>query len=72
MQYNEKMREIRRAANKTQEDVADHLKITRPQYQLYESGKRMIPINLLKEFCELFQVSADFILGLPEGLRRSF
>lgn len=65
--YN-RMRDIRKDNDKTQQQVADHLSIQRNQYQLYESGKRYIPIDLFIKFCEYFEVSADYILGLEKGL----
>ena len=65
--YN-KMKEIRKDADKSQKDVAEILKITQQQYQLYESGKRYIPVDLLIIFCNYFHVSADYILGLPSDM----
>lgn len=61
--YN-RMRAVREDSDTSQRTIAEHLKITRQQYQLYESGKRYIPIDLLIEFCRYFHVSADYILGL--------
>ena len=34
----------------------------------YENGKRPLPIDRLKKLCEYYNVSADYILGLPEKL----
>lgn len=67
--FYERMKQIRKDADKSQQDVADLLQITRQQYQLYESGKRYIPVDMLKIFCKSFNVSADYILGLPDTLR---
>ncbi len=61
--YN-RMRAVREDSDTSQRTIAEHLKITQQQYQLYESGKRYIPIDLLIEFCRYFHVSADYILGL--------
>jgi transcriptional regulator with XRE-family HTH domain len=66
--YHERLEETRLDHDETQEITAKKLKITRQQYQLYESGKRKIPIDKLKIFCEHYGVSADYILGLPKGL----
>jgi len=66
--FYERMKQIRKDADKSQQDVADLLHITRQQYQLYESGKRYIPVDLLITFCKAFNVSADYILGLPDTL----
>jgi len=67
-EFYKKMKEIRQDAEETQQNIADILNITRPQYQLYESGKRYMPIDLFIKFCEHYKVSADYILGLPKGL----
>lgn len=66
--FYERMRQTRKDSDKSQQDVADLLQITRQQYQLYESGKRYIPVDLLATFCKYFNVSADYILGLPDDL----
>ena len=49
--YN-KLKEIRKDADKSQKEIAEILKITQQQYQLYETGKRYMPIDLLIEFCK--------------------
>lgn len=69
MLYHNRMREVREDRDLKQEDVAEQLKITRQQYQLYESGKRKLPIDKLKLFCKTYGVSADYILDLPKGLK---
>ncbi|NMA26100.1 MAG: helix-turn-helix transcriptional regulator [Clostridiales bacterium] len=69
MVNNGRLREVREDKDYTQEQVAIKLKITRQQYQLYESNKRKIPVDLLREFCLLFSVSSDYVLGLPKGLK---
>ena len=66
--YN-RMKETRKDADTSQKKIAEHLNISQQQYQLYESGKRYIPLDLLKEFCIYFQVSSDYILGLEKGLK---
>ena len=68
MEFYQKMKEIRLDNDNTQEQVAYVLKITRQQYQLYESNKRQIPVDLLVKFCKHYRISADYILGLPRGL----
>ena len=51
-----------------QEYVANILKITRQQYQLYESGKRSLPIEKLIIICKLYSVSADYVLELSDEI----
>lgn len=64
MDYTKRLRDLREDKDLKQEDIAKFLNITRQQYQLYESGKRKLPIDLLKKLCKFYNVSADYILGL--------
>ena len=40
-----RIRDLREDKDLKQDDVANVLKITRQQYQLYESGKRKLPCD---------------------------
>ena len=51
MEITQNMKDIRTDNEENQQAIADILQITRQQYQLYESGKRSLPIDLLKVFC---------------------
>ena len=66
MYYTKRLRDLRVDKDLKLDDIARILKITRQQYQLYESGKRKLPIDLLTELCKFYNVSADYILGLSE------
>lgn len=66
MQDHLRMRAIRKEAGETQKDIAEILQIQQQQYQVYESGKRQMPVNLLQIFCQHYHVSADEILGLND------
>ena len=63
MQYTQRLKDLREDKELKQEAIAIVLKITRQQYQLYESGKRKLPIDLLITLCRFYNVSADYILG---------
>ena len=65
--YYKRLRELREDNDKYQKDIAGILSITPQQYQLYESGKRDLPIDLLKELCRFYNVSADYILELTDN-----
>ena len=64
MHYTQRLKDLREDKELKQEAIAIVLKITRQQYQLYESGKRKLPIDLLITLCRFYNVSADYILGL--------
>lgn len=66
MKFTKRMRDLREDKDLKQADVAKILNITRQQYQLYESGKRQLPIDLLMILCEFYDVSSDYILGLKD------
>lgn len=66
--YNAILRELREDKGKIQADIADILNITRPQYNLYETGKRQFRLEHIYKLCEYYGVSADYVLGLPKGL----
>lgn len=68
--YIKRLREIREDNDLLQKDVADILKITKQQYQLYESGKRDIPVDLLIVFSKHFEISLDYIVELSENKER--
>ncbi len=65
--YYEILRELREDKDKTQAEIAAILNITRPQYHLYESGKRQFKLQHLITLCNFYKVSADYILGLPKN-----
>ena len=68
MEYYEKLKAIREDQDKTQQEVAEAFHTTRQQIGKYENGSQSMTIKRLKEFCRFYKVSADYILGLPNGL----
>ena len=69
----QRVRDIREDNDKRQEEVAEILKITRQQYQLYESGKRELPMHHFVTLARYYNVSLDYLAGLintPEKLNR--
>lgn len=65
---NTRLKELRQDKDESQKMIADILQITQQQYQLYESGKRLLPVNLLKILALHYGVSSDYIIGLPKNL----
>lgn len=68
MYYNEKIQFMRESKNITQKQMAEQLNIKQQQYARYEKGINVMPITYLKEICKVLNVSADFIVGLPENM----
>lgn len=52
----------------TQEDLANIVGVNRKQVGRWINGQAEMGVDKLKKICEHFQVSADYLLGLREGL----
>ncbi|MBR6045046.1 MAG: helix-turn-helix transcriptional regulator [Ruminococcus sp.] len=64
MYYYQRIRDVREDADLNQQQVAELLNITRQQYQLYESGKREMPMHLFVVLAKHYNVSLDYLAGL--------
>ena len=69
MNYAQRIKELREDEDRTQKEIADILNTTQSYYAQYENQHRKLPIEHLKTLCLYYGVSADYILGLPEGLK---
>lgn len=58
-----KLKEIRKANKMTQDKFAQKIDTKRSSISYYEIGKMMISTADLKQICETFGVSADYIVG---------
>lgn len=58
-----RIRELREDHDLTQKQVADHLKMTQPQYWRYEAGYRDVPSDVLIALADLYGTSTDYLLG---------
>ena len=62
--YYLRLKKLRVSNGYTQADIAFILGIRQEQYSKYESGIHQLPIHLLIKLCKLYQISADYVLGL--------
>ena len=65
-----RLKDIREDSDKKQEEVASVLDITRQQYQLYESGKREMPMHHFVTLAKYYNVSLDYLAGLVDTPRK--
>ena len=63
MEYCHIIRDLREDADLTRAQVAAALGTSQTMYARYERGANEMPIRHLLTLCELYQVSADYILG---------
>lgn len=66
----QRLRDLREDNDKTQAEIAKVLKITSQQYQLYESGKRELPMHHFKTLAKYYNVSLDYLSDLIEVPRK--
>ncbi|MBP3305122.1 MAG: helix-turn-helix transcriptional regulator [Oscillospiraceae bacterium] len=66
-EYAQRIRDLRIDHDKSQAQIADILGTTKNQVGKYERGEQEMPIKHLLTLCNYYQVSADYILGLPAG-----
>lgn len=68
MEYAQRIRGLREDKELTQAQIAQLLDTTRNQIGKYERGEQELPIRHLITLAKFYNVSSDFILGLPENL----
>ena len=68
MEIYERLRAIREDLDITQEQIAKEINCSRKQITRWETNQSEMGIYKLKELCLKYNVSADYILGLPNNL----
>lgn len=63
MDYLQKLKDYRKAANLTQQEVAELLQIPQSQIVRYEQGKNELPIRYLIQLCTIYGITPNDILG---------
>ena len=63
---NLRLKKIRENLEISQKDIARKLKISNAYYCCLENGRRIIPLKHLNNLCNIYSVSADYVLGLNE------
>jgi len=60
--FSDRLRQLR--GNRTQADMARFVGLKQPHYARYESGVTTPGIDVLIRFCQILNVSSDWLLGL--------
>ena len=66
MNFNERLKEIRKSCLLTQKDVYMQLKVSPNCYASWEQGRTQPDIDNIVRLCKIFGVSADYLLGLED------
>jgi len=67
LDYIKRIKDIREDSDYTQEYVAKYLGTSQTMYARYERGANELPIHHLIKLCKLYNVSADYLLGLTKA-----
>lgn len=70
--FGERLKTLREAAELTQQQLAEALKVSRGAISYYENGDRTPDIEFLDCAAEYFGVSLDYLLGFSENLRGEY
>ena len=70
MSMYQRLRKLREAAEKSQEEIAKLLDTSQSYYAQYENGKRHIPFDRVILLAEYYNVSLDYIAGFIDTPRK--
>ena len=62
----ERIRNLREDSDLTQAEIGQRINVPQRTYAYYESGKRMIPPQVLIALAQFYDVSVDYLLGLTD------
>lgn len=65
----DKIKELRNAKKMTQEQLATRLGLVKGSISAYEQGTKYPSLEVLVNLCQIFNVSADYLLGLSDDRR---
>jgi len=65
--FGDKLRELRTERNMTQEELANKLDIVKATVSGYETSQTYPSVEVLIKLCDIFDVSADYLLGRSES-----
>lgn len=66
MNYTQRLEDLRKDKDLTQEQVAEQLELKREQYRRYETGINEIKASFIIKVCKFYNVSADYLLGFTD------
>ncbi len=64
--FSERLKELRKSANLTQQQMAEKLNIKQQSYARYEYGTGEPNLDTVVKLTEIFDVSSDYLLGISD------
>ena len=62
-ELSKRLKEERKKAGLTQEEIAKYLGITRPAYTQYETDKTVPSLETVGKLADLYKISVDYLMG---------
>ena len=62
----DRIKSMRIANNLSQKTLSLKIGVIQQQYAKWEQGINKMPIEVLEKLCELYNISADYLLGLTD------
>ena len=66
LEVGKKLKDARKNAGYTQREVAEKMFMTQQQYSRFENGIFELNYEQLSFLCKLYDISADYLLGITE------
>lgn len=63
----ERLKELRIERGLKLKEVADYMNVTIRAISRYEDGTREPSVEMIVKFCKLYNVTADYLLGLTDS-----
>lgn len=70
MDYRKKLKSLREDNDYTQEFIGSLIQKSQQGYNHIETGRAELKIEDLKILCEFYNVSADYIIGLTDNIKK--
>lgn len=67
MNFNEKLRLLRKESGVTLKEISNGIGIPLSTYSNYEQGLREPSLHILKRICDYYDVSADYLIGRTDN-----
>ena len=64
--YGERLRELRESKKLTQRQLAEKLGLNQQDISRYEREQIDLSTEMIRKFCEFFEVTSDFLLGFTD------
>ena len=72
MNINQRLKDLREDADKSQKEIANVIGTSQSYYAQYESGKRALPLDRAISLARYYNVSLDYLAGLIDTPRKLY